>query len=257
MEYQNENFGGQYDFRCNAHEGWHIQANLHEYSELLYCQTGSGTVTVNGKTVRLQAREMVWIPPNYIHQYDFHAARVICAVFSNDFIPLFFRELADRHFCVSPVPIGELSHVIEGFPRLKREMSLELCGYLNLICARVMARSTFETTGYTEGIIYQKVISYIAKHYTEDITLPQLAKEFGYNTKYLSHALHQLTGIHFRQLLNYYRINHAKKLLSDPKSRNIVTVAAESGFTALNTFNREFKKFTGVTPTRYKAQTGQ
>ena len=71
MEYQNENFNGEYDFRSRFHDGWQMQANLHEYSELIYCKKGSGYVTVDGKTIRLKEGEVVWIPPNYIHQYDF------------------------------------------------------------------------------------------------------------------------------------------------------------------------------------------
>ena len=99
---------------------------------------------------------------------------------------------------------------------------------------------------------YQKVISYLSEHYTENVTLSQVAKRFGYNEKYLSHTLHSLTGIHFKQLLNYYRINRAKELLKKQREMNIFTVAAESGFGAVNTFNHEFKKFTGETPREYR-----
>ena len=61
MEYQNENFSGEYDFRSRFHKGWYMQANLHEYSELIYCQKGSGYVTVNGNAIFLRENEMIWI----------------------------------------------------------------------------------------------------------------------------------------------------------------------------------------------------
>ncbi len=252
MEYQNENFNGEYDFRCGFHRGWHIEENLHEYSEFLYCVNGGGIVTVNGKRIELGAGELVWIPPNYIHQYDFDSSDVICAVFSNDFIPLFFKILGERYFCVSAIPMDEMSVVLERFYTLKREDSLTLCGYLNLICARVLEGSEFGEAQQMDGILYQKVISYLSKHYTENVLLSGVAKEFGYNTKYLSHALHDLTGINFRRLLNVYRINHAKALLKSAKNHSIAYVAAESGFGALNTFNREFKKLVGITPREYR-----
>jgi hypothetical protein len=113
MEYQNENFNGEYDFRSRFHKGWYMQANLHEYSELIYCQKGSGYVTVNGNAIFLKENEMVWIPPNYIHQYDFDSAELICAVFSNDFIPLFFKKLKNRYYCPSAINIGELSYILK------------------------------------------------------------------------------------------------------------------------------------------------
>ena len=175
MEYQNENFNGKYDFRSHSHNGWHMQANLHEYSELLYCKTGEGLVTVNGEAIPLGEHEMVWIPPNYIHQYDFDQAEVICAVFSNDFIPLFFEQLGGRYFCVSAVNVAHLSALLEALPRLERQDALRVSGYLHLIGAAVLERAEFDTGRKTDGILYQKVISYLKDNCTEDITLSRLA----------------------------------------------------------------------------------
>lgn len=252
MEYQNENFDGEYDFRSRLHRGWHMRPNLHEYSELLYCLKGSGRVTVNGKTIPLGENELVWILPNSIHQYDFDTAEVICAVFSNDLIPLFFKKLNKRYLCPSAIPMAEMSDVIQTFPRIKKEDLLRVSGYLNLIGAIVIERSSFEAARHSDGILCQKVFSYLAEHFTESISLSQLAREFGYNEKYLSHTLHELTGIHFRQLLNFYRINHAKVLLTDSKDQNISAVATMCGFISLNTFNREFKRLVGMPPRDYR-----
>ena len=252
MRYQLENFNGEYDFRCRFHDGWQIGANLHEYSELLYCKQGQGIVTVNGQALTLTTGQLIWIPPNYVHKYDFPDAQVICAVFSNDLIPLFFQVLSGRYFCVKAIDMEDLSYIPELLLTLKKGDSLRISGYLNLICHKVMATAEFETGKHNDGILYQKVISYIAEHYTEDISLAQIAKLFGYNEKYLSHTLHDLTGIQFRQLLAFYRIGHAKKLLATAKNRDISDIAIDSGFSALNTFHRTFKEFTGMTPSEYR-----
>ena len=252
MEYQNENFNGEYDFRSRFHEGWQIQANLHEYSELIYCKKGSGYVTVDGKTIRLKEGEVVWIPPNYLHQYDFDSAEVICAVFSNDFIPLFFKKLKNRYLCASAIDMSEMADVIERFPELRKEETMLISGHLNLIGDIVLKRSTFEDERFCDAILCQKALSYLAENYTESITLAGLAKRLGYNEKYLSHILHSLVGIHFRHLLNFYRVDHAKKLLLTSKDMNISTIAAKCGFDSLNTFNREFKRIVGMTPSEYR-----
>ena len=253
MEYQNENFNGEYDFRSRFHNGWHMYANLHEYSEIIYCQKGSGCVTVNGKAVYLKEGELAWIPPNYIHQYDFDSAEVICAVFSNDFIPLFFKKLNKRFFCVSAINVAEMADILKKFPEMKKEDLLQISGYLNIIGAIVLEHSSFESTRQTDGILCQKVFSYLAENYTENISLSQMAKTLGYNEKYLSHTLHNLTGIHFRRFVSFYRINRAKKLLADDRSMNISEIAANCGFNALNTFNREFKTIVGMTPSAYQS----
>lgn len=252
MQYQLENFNGEYDFRSRFHDGWQINANLHEYSELLFCQKGTGVVTVNGQDILLKEGQLVWIPPNYVHRYDFPEAQVICAVFSNDLIPLFFKALAGRYFCVSAVDMDELSCLPGLFPALKKEDYLLVSGYLNLICAKVISRAKFESGRHSDGMLYQKVISYIADHYKEDISLKQIAKLFGYNEKYLSHTLHELTGIQFRQLLAFYRIGHAKMLLTTDQNQDITSIAMNSGFAAINSFHRTFKEMTGMTPSQYK-----
>ena len=183
MQYQLENFNGEYDFRSRFHDGWQIGANLHEYSELLYCQTGNGIATVNGQDIPLTEGQLIWIPPNYVHKYDFPDGKVVCAVFSNDLIPLYFKALAGQHFCVNAIDMQELSYLPELFPTLKKEDFLRISGYLNLICAKVIDQSHFESSKHSDGILYQKVISYIADHYREDISLKGIAKLFGYKQK--------------------------------------------------------------------------
>lgn len=252
MRYQLENFNGEYDFRCRFHNHWQITANLHEYSELLYCKQGQGVATVNGQSICLSAGQLVWIPPNYVHKYDFPDGEVICAVFSNDLIPLFFQVLAGRYLRVTAIDAGELSHIPEILLTLKKTDSLCISGYLNILCDKVMSQSEFGSARQIDGILYQKVISYITEHYTEDISLSQIAKLFGYNEKYLSHALHELTGIQFRQILAFYRVNHAKRLLARTKDQDITQIAMDSGFSALNTFHRTFKELTGMTPSAYR-----
>lgn len=250
--YQMENFNGQYDFRSAFHKGWEIASHLHEYSEILYCQKGRCTIEVNGKTVDMEEGEFMWLPPNYIHRYPKTDAHLVCAVFSNDYIPLFFHLSGNRRMVVQGVAAGELAQLLERLPELAGENPLKICGYLHLICEKVVKNADFEDVGQADGILCQKLISYVAAHFKEDISQKQIAREFGYNEKYLSHTIHEVLGIHFSKLLALYRVEHAKKLLNR-NNQSISCVAASSGFGAVNTFNRVFKEMTGVTPSEYRS----
>ena len=252
MKYHNENFNGTLDFRSNFHKNWWVELHLHEYSEILYCKQGEGDILINGRTIRLKSDEFIWIPPNYVHQYSFQNAELVCAVFSNDFVPLFFSELSGKRLIVSAIPAGELSAVLEGLYLLQKTQHLRISGVLNLIAEKVVAHSQVEEANCTDGVLFQKIVTYLSTHYTEEIKLSHLAKLFGYNEKYLSHALHSLTGVHYSQLLALYRVEHAKKILSQQPQKNITTVAMESGFSAINTFHRVFLKHTGMTPMQYR-----
>jgi len=252
VKYHSENFNGTFDFRSNFHQNWWVELHLHGYSEILYCKKGEGDILINGRNIRLKSNEFIWIPPNYVHQYAFQNAELVCAVFSNDFIPLFFSALGEKRLVVAAIPAGELSSVLEDLYLLKKDQRLKICGFLNLIADKVIAHSQLEEAHCTDGVLFQNVITYLSVHYTEEIRLYQLAKLFGYNEKYLSHALHSLTGVHFSQLLTYYRMEHAKNLLSQQPQKSITNVAMESGFSAINSFHRVFLKHMGMTPLQYR-----
>lgn len=256
MKYQLENFNGSYDFRSNFHRDWIVEAHIHEYCELLYCQKGQAQVLVNGKKILLPEKHLVWIPPNCVHQYQCPGADVICAVFSHDFIPLYFAQLGQLRPMVRPVDVSDMAEILDQFPSLDKRNRFLISGYLNLICARVIESVVLEQTQTQDGLLYQKVVSYLSEHFREDITLESVAATFGYNPKYLSHCLHTLTGVHFTKLLALYRVEYTKRLLTQQQAR-IGTVAMECGFSAVNTFNRNFRAITGTTPSEYKKTASQ
>ena len=253
MLYQNENFGGELDFRSGSHIGFHVSAHIHEYSEFLYCVSGECTITVNGRSIHIAEKQLVWIPPNYIHEYDFDDAEVVCAVFSNDLIPLFFKAQNGRYINPSPINVEEFSFFLDKFYELDKRNYCTVSGYLNLICAKVLSESSFDTTYHTDGELYRKIISYISENYTKDLSLSKIAGMFGYNKKYISHTLHNLTGVNFRRLLNFYRIRHAQELLANDKDKSTAEVAMSSGFSSLTTFHRCFCEHNKMTPAEYRS----
>lgn len=252
IHYQQENYSGEYVFRCRNHADWSVDTHLHEFSELIYCKNGSGSVTVNGQAFMLSSGQLMWLPPNYAHRYEFKDCETVCAVFSNDFIPLYRQTAGERKLVTHPVDMNELCPVLNELHLVDASNRLKISGLLNLICAKVLEHSDFAPENAAESILYQKVISYISTHFTEDITLESTANQFGYNPKYLSHALHALTAVNFRELLAHYRINHAKDLLLSRRDMSISDIALDCGFTAQNTFNRTFKKNVGMTPFAYR-----
>ena len=251
VKYQLENFSGCYDFRCGRHRNWIMESHLHAYSEILYCQKGVCSLWVNGKQLSLPAGHLVWLFPHDIHQFRCLGAEVVCAVFSQDYIPAFFDLMGEKRLKPTAVPMGELTGVLDGFDRMTRESILKISGYLLLIAAKVLEHSEQEQAGQADQLLYRNVVSYISAHFREPISLKTIAREFGYNEKYLSHALYGLTGIHFSRLIALYRVEHAKKLLRR-QQLSMAQIAAESGFAALNSFNRSFKALTGMTPSAYK-----
>ncbi len=84
------------------------------------------------------------------------------------------------------------------------------------------------------------------------ITLTDLTRIVGVNSNVLSHAINQGFDKNFNDFINEYRINEVKSKLDHADDATMLTIAFESGFNSKATFNRAFKKFTGVSPKEYQ-----
>ena len=90
------------------------------------------------------------------------------------------------------------------------------------------------------------------KHYLDSyLSLQKLARIIGTKPNYLSQVINVKHKCNFRDLVNKYRIETAKKLLVETGDK-IEAVAYDAGFNSLSTFNAAFKKETGLTPSQYR-----
>lgn len=96
-----------------------------------------------------------------------------------------------------------------------------------------------------------KVKRYIARHYAEDVTLKTAANVACLEEKYFSNFFHRKTGVRYVDFLSYVRIEQAKKLLRQHDT-SISEIATIVGYHNRRTFERAFKKWTGLTPRRFR-----
>ena len=87
-----------------------------------------------------------------------------------------------------------------------------------------------------------------------DLTLEQLAAQLKLRPKALSQAINEGLGQNFFEFINTYRIEEAKRLLTNPPDRKITVleVLYQVGFNSKSSFNTVFKKKTGLTPSEFK-----
>jgi len=86
------------------------------------------------------------------------------------------------------------------------------------------------------------------------ITLGEIADKLSVIPRYLSQVINELKGQNFYDFVNSYRIEEAKKILSDPShnEEKILAVLYDCGFNSKSVFNTVFKKSTGITPSEYR-----
>jgi AraC-like DNA-binding protein len=88
-----------------------------------------------------------------------------------------------------------------------------------------------------------------------ELTVAQFAARVGLPEPVLRRVInHRLGHGHFRNYLNGYRIEEAKRRLRDPAASRdkILTIALESGFSSLASFNRVFRQAVQQTPSEFR-----
>jgi tetratricopeptide (TPR) repeat protein len=82
------------------------------------------------------------------------------------------------------------------------------------------------------------------------LTLNELAEKLDTNTTYLSHIINSDFHLTFADFLNQLRVQESQKFFMAGKHKNmtIEAIAETVGFHSRSSFNVQFKKFSGVTP---------
>ncbi len=88
-----------------------------------------------------------------------------------------------------------------------------------------------------------------------ELTLSQLAKKLSTNTSVLSKVINQGFGLNFNDFVNEYRVHAVIDLLKvgEQKNQTLLGIAYDCGFNSKATFNRAFKKQTGLSPKQWLA----
>lgn len=91
-----------------------------------------------------------------------------------------------------------------------------------------------------------------------ELRVAQLAESLNMPPHHLSQVINVAFEQSFFDFINQYRVSHAKTLLGQAGGRDsILDTALASGFNSKSSFNRVFKRETGMTPTEFLVELGK
>ncbi len=131
----------------------------------------------------------------------------------------------------------------------------DLCFWLSGAMNRFMD-SVFLYRDVKHTDMIRKALHYIRLHYTEKITLDQVAKGVYLSPTYFSKVFKQEVGKSFSEYINHLRIEKSKALLRD-KRFSLMQVAVTLGYEDQSYFSKVFKKFIGVSPSQFRKTPGK
>ncbi len=228
---------------------WNFSRHAHPYLELMYFIDGKGEIEVSGTQMSISLFDTVVYPAGWAHQEASVSEKlreIICLWV--DLPELQLKEpiqLHDRDNCMSNL----FWTVYQEAKRERPEPFILECA-LKLLLTCVLR-------GHSEAMAHELApayaLQYIHAHYTEHITLDQLAALEHISKSYLSRQFRQRTGMTVIAYVNRLRIEAAKRLLT-ASDKGVNEIAYQVGFESPKYFYRTFRNLTGVPPAAFRRQ---
>lgn len=185
---------------------------------------GEKTLTIEGRSRLLKENDLFYIPAYTPHScYVDNGKSVSYTVFA------FNREKIDYN---------------DDFERYAEELlgADSVLFYQN--------HSTSEGTPKKRDGLVREVLEIIENDYSENISAKKIAESVGISQYHLLHKFKEALGISFHQYLLQKRIKKSKEGFSTVEKA--LDVALSCGFYDQSHFIRNFKKYEGTTPNKYK-----
>ena len=94
-------------------------------------------------------------------------------------------------------------------------------------------------------------MAYIHEHYAEPVSRADLARHVALSEDYLTACFRREVGVTPIAYLNRYRVNQAKRLLTDT-DQSVTEIALQVGFSDSGYFSRVFRREVGLSPEAYR-----
>ncbi len=127
----------------------------------------------------------------------------------------------------------------------------DMCASINELFAHANTDSKQVNNIRLQNTSFNKLLEYVNKNYTEEISLKQLSSHFYINLSHCCILFKKATGKNFSEYITDLRMARARELLAD-STLSIAEVSRLSGYPDHYYFSKVFKKLQSSTPTTYR-----
>ena len=228
--------------------------HIHYCYEIIAVTEGEMEITVDGHSFALRPGQLAVIFPNQLHSLNTprHSAHRLC-IFSPEIVGWYSKRtknLVPERNLLETLP--EQSYSL--FCGLENEESIySVKGVLYLLFGEIdrqIPMTDRKNSREQLSLIY-KTLDYIQQNSFSECSLKSLAKSLQYDYAYLSKFFKKTVGYTYCEYLNMLRADHACYLLRTGDG-TVLDISAQCGYSSLRTFNRNFRKYIGMTPQEYR-----
>lgn len=245
----------------------------HDHIEIDFILSGKGTYYIDGIYYPVQTGDLIILNPGHKHQ------SLVSSL--NDPVTEFFVGLTDiqfHHLPINHFPLAGNNFILHTKGSFQKEL-YRLCSAMkeeNSICqqgryymlksyviqmlllilrhqsAPIPAHDGCSFSSTSRQYVVSQILRYFEEHYSEKISLDQIAENMYLSPFYISKLFKSETGdTPIRHLINI-RLERAKELLGTDPSLSIQEVASRVGYEDVYHFSKLFKKAYGLPPSKFK-----
>ena len=265
--------------------------HLHEFLQINYISEGNCIHCIEGQEYAVQKGDVFVIPPDVPHcikkaencnatvyEIEFSPDFINASIVSKDnssgissgifwdfaYLSPFMVDAADVNpgFTLSEKlrskietlfsdMLYEYTNRPSGFEYVLGGLALSMLIFIGREYKKELTASTHSELYITKKQNILDAIEYINTHYSENLSVNDVAKQAFISPSYFKSLFKYFTSKTFVEYLNYVRVTKAANLLRETDLK-VIDIALDTGFNYVNHFNRVFKQAMGMTPMQYR-----
>ena len=271
-----ENLHEPFSIVCLTLDDCPKREHQHNFFELVYVMSGTGTQCINKNTFRYHAGHLFLITPEDSHSFDIETTSELFFLRFNDIyiknsgliaenvyrLEYILQNANHQPGCILKNRVDKklVRPMVEGIIReietrdlYNKELVHQLVNTLIIIVARNIAKYLPEQVNVGTEARAVDILQYIQGniYYPEKLKAETISENFGISNAYLGRYFKRHANETMQQYITNYKIKLIEHRLQFSDKR-VNEIADEFGFTDESHLNKYFRKQNGSSPTAYR-----
>ncbi len=240
--------------------------HFHNLTEIGYCEDGEGEMVFQNERIAFKKGTFTFIPKDVLHSTESSTPCTWSFIFVDS--DLLIKEAveclkgSDKKIKLQTLVIHEddnedlasvVRELLRKFKCSRPFCRLQIRSLLNfLLLESMMIEESIDSINFDKNhkeVV--KALKYIDDNFEEDIKIFEIAKVCNMSEPYFRKIFKNSVGLSPLEHLNNVRIQKSCNMLKK-STQPIIDVALACGYTSVSTFNRNFIRFIGITPSEFR-----
>ena len=239
----------------------------HNHMEIAYIMSGKSIFNINNVSYEVEEGDIVLINPEEDHYGMPISIKNPSIEFFVGFSNFKFKNMIENTLFLNEFPIIKttpssrkkfldlINSIIEENTLNQTGKDFMLQSYLTQFIILAIREKQQENTIFSENkksTISKEIQTYFHEHFSEKISLEQIAKNLYLSPFYISKVFKEEIGETPINYLIKVRLENAKDLLLNRQNLSIKEISSIVGYEDAYHFSKSFKKYYGLSPAEYK-----